>query len=221
MQLSVKTKCLVIVVTLTTFSIQPIYCAEPTMPEPYRSINVLPFDSHGWFRPINQQMLEKFIRQNQPKVVVEVGSWLGSSARFMASILPKEGKLYAVDHWKGQSYYTNPSKEIADRLPIAYEQFLSNIIHLNLTHKVIPIKMSSMEAVQFFDKKADLIYIDGSHIEQDVYDDITKWFHKLTPDGVLCGDDWSALKQVKNGVIRASVYLNQHLVILLKIPLGY
>jgi predicted O-methyltransferase YrrM len=63
------------------------------IPEPYRSINDLPFDKQGWFS--NGAQLKAIIAAKSPKTVIEVGSWLGTSTRFIASHLPKKGIVYA------------------------------------------------------------------------------------------------------------------------------
>ena len=151
---------------------------------------VLPLDLHGWFCEANQRNLKYFIEEKKPKVVVEVGVWLGKSAIFMASLLDSDAVLYAVDHWKGQYYWENPGDDILSRLATLYEQFLSNVIHKKLTFIIKPVKTSSLEAAQKLDIVADLIYIDASHTEKDVYDDIVAWHKKLHPKGIMCGDDW-------------------------------
>lgn len=93
------------------------------------------------------------------------------------------------------------------RLKKAYQQFLSNMIHSNLTDKVIPIRMESIEAARTLVLMADLIYIDAAHSEQAVYDDIIEWSVHLNTNGVLCGDDWS-WETVRIGVIKAAELLN-------------
>ena len=42
-----------------------------------------------------------------------------------------------------------------------------------------------------FRSRADLIYLDGSHEEEDVYQDIVAWWDLVSRGGVLVGDDWS------------------------------
>ncbi len=39
--------------------------------------------------------------------------------------------------------------------------------------------------------RADLIYIDGSHEEEDVYQDLLDYTPLVAPGGVIFGDDWS------------------------------
>ena len=182
-----------------------VFCQEPS----YSTLQkVLPLDMHGWFSASNEQYLTEFIKKRNPKLVVEVGVWLGRSAIHMAHLLEKDATLYAVDHWQGQYYWKNPGHEIIDRLPTLYEQFLSNVIHMKLTDVIVPVKMSSLQAAEHLDIKADLIYIDASHTQDDVFNDIMAWSKKLAPNGLLCGDDWAYI-EVQKGVYQAAHSLDK------------
>lgn len=183
-------------------------CKGNALPEPYNSIILLPEDLHGWFCKENENKLKQIILEKKPKVIVEIGSWCGKSAIFMASLLTSDSKLYTIDHWFGQSYYfENPPQEVANRLPYVYQLFLSNVIHHNLANIIIPIRMSSLEAAQALNISPDLVYIDGSHTEEDVYNDILAWHKKLSANGIICGDDW-ACPAVKTGIEKAIQQIN-------------
>ncbi len=173
------------------------------MPEPYCSIQDLPFDNQGWFW--NGKQLESCILEMKPKVVIEVGSWLGSSTRFIAQRLPKEGKLYAVDTWQGSGDEELHQKD--PRLPYLYQLFLSNVKHAGLTNIIVPIRMDSIEASKALNVKADLIYIDAGHDTESVYNDIMAWLPHLKKGGIFCGDDWMWYS-VRLAVERAAKELN-------------
>lgn len=155
------------------------------IPEPYRSINELPFDPHGWFG--NADQLDMLLRDREINTVVEVGSWLGST-RHIASLLGDNGILYAVDTWAGSPQEAVHMTDL--RLPFLYQQFLSNVIHAKLTDKIVPIRMNSVEAAKALNVKADLIYLDGAHDTVSVMNDIDHWLPHLKADGLICGDDW-------------------------------
>lgn len=159
--------------------------ASEDIPEPYRSINDLPFDPHGWFG--NGEMLEAIFKEKPIKTIVEIGSWLGASTRFLAVRVPEDGKVYAVDTWLGSQ---EPAHIHDPRLSKLYQLFLSNIKHFNLTHKVVPVRMTSHEAAIALNVKVDLVYIDGAHDTATVYDDIISWDRHLNEGGIMCGDDW-------------------------------
>lgn len=181
------------------------------LPEPYKSIRVLPQDPYGWFSAANKQKIEELIKERNPKTIVEIGSWMGVSTIFMASIAAEDSTVYAVDHWLG-SLEHRTEEEYQKKLPILYQQFLSNVIHANLTHKIVPLRMSSLEAANTLNIEPDFIYIDGSHEEEDVYNDIMAWYPKLKQGGILCGDDYTWVHpctgSVKRAIERAAKKLN-------------
>lgn len=182
------------------------------IPEPYASLALWPLNlGMCLFRDANKNMLELFIQKYKPKIIVEVGSFLGVSTIFMASSMPSEGKLYAIDSWlwdgvtpKGIIMYSDANKDNQGyQTSKTYEQFLSNVKHYNLTEVIIPIRSDSIEASRTLDVTADLIYIDADHSEEAVFKDILSWYPKLSEMGIICGDDW-LMPTVRNGVIRAA-----------------
>lgn len=159
------------------------------LPQPYDSIIVLPFDAHGWF--CNASQLQECFSKNKIQTIIEVGSWLGTSARFLAEQAGETGKVYCIDNWKGP---INPApfeilayKQHKKRLDTSYQQFLSNVIHSNLTHQIIPIRMDSFEAAKALNVFADLIYIDVAHSEEAVCADILAWIE-------VVGKNWTEKK---------------------------
>lgn len=166
-------------------------CSNSDLPEPYNQLEeILPFDPQGWYG--NKKPIKRLITENGVQVIVEVGCWLGASTRHMAECLPKNGKVYAVDHWLGSAEHQPGAACTREDLSKLYEQFLSNVIHKKLTHKIIPIRMASVDAEKALsDVKPDLIYIDASHETEAVYQDLTIWFPHVQGHGILCGDDWA------------------------------
>lgn len=210
-------KTIVLITFILIFSSTAMALKNHSLPAPYNSINILNADYDGWLSEVNQKGLKRFIETLQPKIVVEIGSWLGLSAIFMALSLPSESKLYAVDHWQG-SIEHHMNQEWSVKLPTLYHQFLSNVIHAGVTHKIIPARMSSLEAAKTLSVKPNLVYIDGSHKEIDVYNDIIAWYEKLEIGGILCGDDYSWGNQaiggfVYNGVLKAAKELNMQVIV--------
>ncbi len=166
----------------------PFYLEKKeSLPPPYHLLKeILPFDGQGMY--INAAPMEKLLKERKAKTVVELGCWLGKSTRHIASVLPAGGKVYAVDHWLGSAEHQQ-SVEI----PRLYEQFLSNAIHAKLTHKIIPTRMTTLEAAIQFKMSGlqiDLVYVDASHDEASVYADLKAYFPLIRGHGILCGDDW-------------------------------
>jgi len=161
-----------------------------TLPSPYDSVKEIhPFVDFGWYN--NASHLHDLIAKHQVKTIVEVGVFLGKSAMDMARHLPQDGVLYAVDHFLGSVEHQKGQTFWHPCVPYLYEQFLSNVIHAKLTHKIIPIRMASLEAaIALKEIKPDLIYIDASHDTESVYKDLCAWFPFVQGKGILCGDDW-------------------------------
>ena len=165
-----------------------------TLPTPYNQLDtLLPYYLHGWYD--NNKEIEMVFNQNKPKIVVELGSWLGLSTCHMANLLHNNGKLYAIDHWLGTWVPNRPNQAEYDSfLPTLYEQFLSNVIHRGLSHIIIPWKMTTTDASYRMRSEGisiDLVYIDAAHDEPSVYEDLSNWYPLVRKGGIICGDDWA------------------------------
>lgn len=187
--------------TLQAKEIKP---AEREIPEPYRSIVDLPFDAHGWFG--HAEAFGNIIANRPIKTVIEIGSWLGASTRFLAGAIPEDGVVYAVDTWCGSP--DEPEHLRDPRMPFLYQLFLSNVKHAGLTHKIVPVRMASLEAARALNVQADMIYIDGAHDTVSVLNDILHWYLHLKPDGFMCGDDW-LWPSVQAAVIQGAQHLGK------------
>jgi predicted O-methyltransferase YrrM len=162
------------------------------LPEPYSQLQeVLPFNDHGWYA--NGAWIEKLMKYNKITTAIEIGSWLGASTRHIASLLQPSGKLYAVDTWQG-SVEHHENSNYAAMLPSLYNQFLSNIVHAQLTDRVIPVRITSLEASKILKDKlgqVDFVYIDAAHDTYSVLLDLHfYWPFVENNGGILCGDDW-------------------------------
>lgn len=178
------------------------------LPYPYNAIEVLPFDPLSHFGPRQSSALTHLIKTNNVKTVIEIGSYLGASTRFIAKLLPDEGRVYAIDHWLGNSEWKDIPSFKESQLYL-YQKFISNVIHEDLCEKIIPMRMTSVAASRVLKVIPDLIFIDGSHDYESVYQDICVWYPLISQNGILCGDDfnWGDSKPVKRAVIR---YAEEH-----------
>ena len=151
-----------------------------------------PLPEYSFSYYLNARQMQDIFDSNPIRVVIEVGSWIGGgSTKHMGELLKaRGGTLYAVDTWKGSSTQQPGQIHFQDILPQVYEQFLSNMIHWDLKEVVVPCRMKSLEASLILDVQPDLIYIDGEHTTEAVYEDLTAWFPFVKGSGILCGDDW-------------------------------
>lgn len=181
--------------------------AQNVLSEPFASLTPLPYLMQSLFNKWGQNGLKHFIVTNKPKIIVEVGSWTGASAIFMAKLIndDPEAKLYCVDTFLG-SVEHHEIENYRKFLPNLYLQFLSNCIHEKVSHKIIPVRMSSQEATIALSIRPDLVYIDASHDEENVYNDVMWWYKKKSPEGIICGDDYD-FGPVKMGVDKAAQVL--------------
>ncbi len=184
------------------------YGFPDSYPEVYDNVDVMPLNRHGWY--LHEKFKDIFAQKNI-QVAVEVGTWLGNCAIYLAEMLPENGKIFCVDHWLGSAEHRDPHNygEYA-LLPTLFRQFLSNIILTKQTDKVIPVRTESLQAVEKFRElniRPDLVYIDASHDYNSVYNDIRAWHSILNEDGILCGDDWN-LGGVPRAVRDYAAYAN-------------
>jgi len=154
----------------------------------------------GWNgdRPI----FPTLVQQAKPKLIIEVGSWMGQSAANMANSCLAMGlndtTVICIDTWLGsKEHWRDPElqkhMELVNGYPTFYRRFLTNMIQAGVKDLVLPVPMPSQIAASFlkdFSLQAELIYIDGSHDEKDVFDDLTAYWDLVTPGGVVFGDDW-------------------------------
>ena len=129
----------------------------------YKDLILRPLDLHGWGK--NLPLYKKLINEIQPEIVVEVGVWKGSSTIYMAQELKKlgKGKIVAVDTWLGAiefwtKHILGPKDKTRDLkwengYPSIYYNFLSNVVHQNVTNQVIPFPVPSSLAAEYFRKK--------------------------------------------------------------------
>jgi hypothetical protein len=172
--------------------------------DPYQGFDwqAHPADASGWGS--DSPAFGELVAAIKPRRIIEVGTWKGGSALTLAehaSRLGQEVEIICVDTWLGAlEMWTDqgdPERYGALGLkhgyPTLYYQFLANICRAGRQEMVTPFPVPSVTAAQWFalkDVRADLIYIDGSHEEEDVYQDLVSYWDLVRSGGVLFGDDW-------------------------------
>lgn len=166
----------------------------------YKGFEPWPEDTRGWGG--DSPFFRTMIQEVSPKIIFEVGAWKGQSTINMARYLKQENidcVIYSIDTWLGAVEFWEWGDEsrnlhLKNGYPQVYYQFLSNIIHNGVEKYVIPFPTSSISAARYFAQneiKADLIYIDASHEEDDVYMDLKYYYPLLTKGGKIFGDDYN------------------------------
>lgn len=123
-------------------------------------------------------------------IVVEVGSWVGESARKLAKgirLFCPNTKLYCIDIWDNAYFEKIPGlRKTARSIDIlqTFERTMAKYPHTTM-------KMSSVEAAKkFISQSVDLVFIDAEHTYEAVKVDIATWLPKIKVGGIMCGHDF-------------------------------
>ena len=126
--------------------------------------------------------------------VVEIGSWQGRSTSFLARAVnnSKNGKFYAIDHFKGnvgkEKCYVVGKNDLSDLKNI----FKSNMERVGLCNSVQLLNMPNELAEQKIGNiNIRFLFIDGDHMKKGVEKDIELFFPKLIPGSIVVFDDFS------------------------------
>ncbi len=113
-----------------------------------------------------------------PTQIVCIDTWLG-----------------ALEFWTDQA---DPERYLSLQLrhgyPTVYYQFLANVCHQGLQDRIIPFPQTASIAAlwfRYYGITADVIYLDASHEEEDVYQDLCNYWEIVARNGVLFGDDYA------------------------------
>lgn len=174
--------------------INPLQCLKDKYPWPLRRPR-LSFDPHGMWYPSNRLLLP-----DTASVVLEIGSWLGSSTRAWLDRAPNS-TVVAVDTWEGSKDHFKTA-DCYERLPTLYAQFLYNCWEYR--DRLIPVRRMSKEALPELAEVGldpDFIWVDGSHEPEDILFDFT-YSREHFPNASICGDDWDWVAAVLMGVVQ-------------------
>jgi predicted O-methyltransferase YrrM len=125
-----------------------------------------------------------------PTSYLEIGSYEGASAIWMAKNNKRIRSITCIDNWSNNDEHSD-----TDMIQVEVN-FRHNIKLLEQEYKNISFdvyKMSSHRGLAHLMGKTlmyDWIYIDGSHRARDVLTDLTMAWHLLHPTGIMILDDY-------------------------------
>lgn len=135
----------------------------------------------------------------EPIEILEVGSWAGGSAVTLAATLKqlgRTGQLTCIDIWESyfnlevdsEPTYVEMNQAAQDKQ--VFQLFLHNLRAADVSDMVdYKIGRSRDVLPTITEESFHIIYIDGSHIYEDVKSDIANAKPLLKSGGILCGDD--------------------------------
>ena len=133
-------------------------------------------DVPGWLSDEEGEALFELARRCTGRgVIVEIGSWKGKSTICLGrgSRAGNGVRIFAVD----------------PHADYRHGEFKENIERAGIADLVTPVKGLSQEVVEDFDEQIELLFVDGSHEEEDVRHDFDTWVPKVVEGGVVAFHD--------------------------------
>jgi hypothetical protein len=148
----------------------------------------VPEDWHGWLLPQTAELLQQYLSSTM-QIVIEIGSWLGLSARHILRHASR-ATLVCIDTWKGSAeHHNNP--DWSRRLSTLYETFCRNLWETRA--RIVPMRADAVRGLTELHTLGivpDLVYVDDLHEYAHVLRELTllnaQW-HGVR----LVGDDYN------------------------------
>lgn len=158
-----------------------------------------------WSKPFDDEVFEQMILDTKPKIIFELGSFLGYSTIKLINFCKKHGldnvKVLCIDTWLGGSeHWTHEKNTMVDKFNFCdsisnlYDQFCKNIILNKCENNVITLPNTTdvmFDVLSFYNIKADLIFVDASHDYNSVKRDLFNYNNLLNENGIIYGHDWN------------------------------
>lgn len=167
------------------------------MPMPIEVPNVGRFDILRWLRELDF------------RTGVEVGVAEGEYAKMICQTNPQM-KIYGIDPWSPYKGYVDYTDQNA--FTILFEEAQRRLYPFIKKGICEIVKEFSMDALKKFeDNTIDFVYIDANHQDPYITQDITEWFKKVKPGGIIAGHDYIRPRNPIYNVIEAvNTYTNNN-----------
>lgn len=140
----------------------------------------------GWASGKQLELLQDLAKPYRQ--AVNIGIWKGRTVAALAEVVDS---VVAIDHFRGSpSERESNHKQAADDPMSVFYEYYQYMNKLGIWHKITTVISDSVVAAQSLEGPFGLIYLDGSHLYEDVMDDLMAWMPRLAPGGIICGDDF-------------------------------
>jgi predicted O-methyltransferase YrrM len=141
----------------------------------------------GWFNHGEQVM--RLIEHTRPKVVVELGTWLGASAIAMArSVQRWGGTVTCIDTWAGEM--DEDAVSLGGKTPLMLVSCARAMVEAGVGANVRLIPALTQHAAWSWTQPIDFLYVDAGHSYEAVKADLDAWAPFVKPGGLIAGDDY-------------------------------
>ncbi|KAK1273470.1 hypothetical protein QJS04_geneDACA010794 [Acorus gramineus] len=170
-----------------------------SFPPPHLAHLLRPRRVRGWGS--TGSVFETLLRRVRPKVILELGTFLGASALHMHATALRLGlrdvQIVCIDDFRGWPGFRNVKlfRDVAavNGDVVLMYQFLQNVVDANATGSVVPVPFSTGSALASLCEMgvyADLIEVDAGHDFHSAWADINRAYALLRPGGVMFGHDY-------------------------------
>ncbi|CAI9103017.1 OLC1v1001427C2 [Oldenlandia corymbosa var. corymbosa] len=165
-------------------------------PPPHVGKFLRPRKIHGWGS--TGAVFRNLIQKVKPKIIIEVGTFLGASALHMVQLTRELGlsdtQILCVDDFRGWPGFQKDKdiRTVNGDVMLLY-QFMQNVIQANASESVIFLPFSTgsgLESLCQWGVYGDLIEVDAGHDFHSAWSDISRAYKILRPGGVLFGHDY-------------------------------
>lgn len=146
-----------------------------------------PEEVEGLISDEQGRIMQQYAAEMVNDVAVEIGSYRGKSACYIASAMPDDAHLWCIDPWDDSDnnrygfVFTDEN----------FRLFCNNVRACGLESCVTPIRKLSSEVARVWEKPISLLYIDGGHEHEEVLGDIDGFLPHMVSGGVILFDDYS------------------------------
>jgi hypothetical protein len=144
-------------------------------------------------------VFDHLIQKVKPRIIIEVGSFLGASAIHMAGLTRELGldtQILCIDDFRGWPGFRDrlfKDIQMINGEVLLMSQFMQNLVSKNASESVLPLPFSSVSALVKLCEwgvYGDLIEVDAGHDFLSAWSDINRAYRVLRPGGVIFGHDY-------------------------------